>query len=73
MKLKYEVMARNELNQKLSEVNTFLDGRAKSQEVEDKSREESMQKIQKDLGQRLDQSKSELSTIKAQMKGMLID
>ncbi len=36
-KLKYEILARNELNAKLSEINAFLERRAKEQAEQDKS------------------------------------
>lgn len=68
-KLKYEIMARNELNQKLAEINAFLEDRAKEQSQNEKTKDEVMQNIQKDLGERLTQSKEELSGIKAQMQG----
>ncbi|TRY76313.1 hypothetical protein TCAL_02699, partial [Tigriopus californicus] len=67
-KLKYEIMARNELNQKLAEINAFLEDRAKEQSQNEKTKDEVMQNIQKDLGERLTQSKDELSGIKSQMK-----
>ncbi len=35
-KLKYEILARNELNAKLSEINAFLERRAKEQAEQDK-------------------------------------
>ena len=35
-KLKYEILARNEINKKVSELNDFLGQRAKDQEVERK-------------------------------------
>ena len=92
-KLKYEILARNEINKKVSELNDFLGQRAKDQEVEnleteatifdsrlrmslaiffqesEKSREEAMDRIQRDLGDRLQMSREELGAIKNQMKG----
>ena len=35
-KLKYEILARNELNAKLSEINAFLEKRAREQAEQDK-------------------------------------
>ncbi len=35
-KLKYEILARNELNAKLGEINAFLEKRAKEQAEQDK-------------------------------------
>lgn len=62
-------MARNEINSKLSEINVFLEEKSKEQSETEKSREEVMDKIQKDLGDRLQTSRTELAAIKAQMKG----
>ena len=67
-KLKYEILARNEVNSKLSEINVFLETKAKEQDENEKSREEVMDKIQRDLGDRLQTSRAELSAIKGQMK-----
>ena len=68
-KLKYEIMARNEINQKLAEINAFLGERSRDLAKNEKTRDEVMQKIQEDLGERLKQSRTELAAIKDQMKG----
>ena len=68
-KLKYEIMARNELNQKLSEINEFLEKRATDEAVNEKKKDEVVDKIQKDLGDRLLKSRADLAAIKEQMKG----
>lgn len=69
LKLKYEIMARNEINQRMSEINAFLGQRAKEQEKNEKDRDQVMEKIQRELGEKLQQSKEELAVIKQQMKG----
>ena len=69
MKLRYEVMARMELNAKLSEVNAFLERRAEEQTVSEQERDRITDHIQKDLSSRLQQSRQELITIRQQMKG----
>ena len=69
MKLRYEVMARMELNSKLSEVNAFLDRRAEEQTVNETQKDRISEKIQKDLSERLQQSRDELDSIKYHMKG----
>ena len=53
MKLRYEVMARMELNAKLSEVNAFLERRAEEQSVNEQERDQITDHIQKDLSGRL--------------------
>ena len=72
MKLRYEVMARMELNAKLSEVNAFLDRRAEENTVSEQERDRITDHIQKDLSSRLQQSRQELVSIRHQMKGTLI-
>ena len=69
MKLKYEIMARNQINSRLSEMNTFLHERQKEQEKDEKKKEGVEDAIQKDLAKRLQISRDELSAIKEQMKG----
>ena len=69
MKLRYEVMARMELNAKLSEVNAFLERRAEEQSVNEQERDQITDHIQKDLSGRLQQSRQELTMIRQQMKG----
>jgi len=68
MKLRYEVMARMELNAKLSEVNAFLERRAEEQSVSVQERDRITDHIQKDLSGRLQQSRQELTVIRQQMK-----
>ena len=53
MKLRYEVMARMELNAKLSEVNAFFERRAEEQSVNEQERDQITDHIQKDLSGRL--------------------
>ena len=69
LKLRYEVMARTEVNAKLSEVNAFLERRAEEQTLSVQERDKITEKIQKDLSQRLLQSRHELGQIKDQLKG----
>ena len=71
MKLRYEVMARMELNAKLSEVNAFLERRAEEQTVSEQERDRITDHIQKDLSSRLQQSRQELISIRQQMKGKI--
>ena len=66
---RYEIIARNDLNTKLSEINSFLEDRAKEQAETDRNRDKVMENIQQDLGERLEQSRVELATIKEQMSG----
>ena len=65
----YEILARNELNSKLSEINAFLEDRASAQAENDRKKELVMDEIQKDLGERLLKSREELSEIKKHMTG----
>ena len=67
--MRYEVMARMELNAKLSEVNAFLERRAEEQSVNEQERDQITDHIQKDLSGRLQQSRQELTLIRQQMKG----
>ena len=69
MKLKYEIMARNEINSRLSEMNAFLNERRKEQDNDEKKKSEVMESIQNDLSKRLQTSRDELEAIKHQMKG----
>ena len=70
LKLRYEVMARLEVNQKLSEINAFLEKRAEEQSKSDLEREKISEQVQSDLSERLQQSRSELQGIKQQMRGI---
>ena len=53
MKLKYEIMARNEINSRLSEMNAFLNERRKEQGSDEKKKYEVMEAVQNDLANRL--------------------
>uniref|UniRef100_A0A0K2V4G4 Uncharacterized protein n=1 Tax=Lepeophtheirus salmonis TaxID=72036 RepID=A0A0K2V4G4_LEPSM len=68
MRMKFEIMARNELNQKLSEVNLFLDKRYRDQTEVDQKKDFLMENIQNDLSSRLLDARKELGEIKNQMK-----
>eukprot|EP00096_Caligus_rogercresseyi_P009282 TRINITY_DN3121_c0_g1_i1.p1 TRINITY_DN3121_c0_g1~~TRINITY_DN3121_c0_g1_i1.p1 ORF type:complete len:230 (-),score=48.13 TRINITY_DN3121_c0_g1_i1:352-963(-) len=68
MRMKFEIMARNELNQKLSEVNAFLDKRHREQSEVDQKKDFLMENIQNDLSSRLVDARKELGDIKNQMK-----
>jgi len=68
LKLRYEVMARLEVNQKLSEINVFLEKRAEEQSKSDLERDKISEQVQSDLSERLQQSRSELQGIKQQMR-----
>ena len=72
MKLKYEIMARNEINSRLSEMNAFLNERRKEQDNDEKKKSEVMESIQNDLAKRLQISRDELEAIKHQMKGNIL-
>ena len=65
----YEILARNELNAKLAEINTFLEDRAAAQADNERRKEKIMDEIQKDLGDRLQKSRDELTEIKKNMMG----
>ena len=69
MRLKYEILARNEINSRLSEMNTFLHDRQKEQDLDEKKKAEATDTMQNDLARRLQISRDELSAIKDQMKG----
>jgi hypothetical protein len=69
MRLKYELFARNEVNSRLSEINSFLDQRALEHDQHERDRDKVTDTIQKDMGQRLSESRDELLRIKQQMKG----
>ena len=69
-RLRYEMMARMELNTKLAEVNRFLEKRASDLDENNKAKDLVTEQIQKDLSNRLSQSKDELIRIKDQMRGM---
>ena len=69
LKLRYEVMARLEVNQKLSEINAFLEKRAEEQSKSDFERDKISEQVQSDLSKRLQQSRAELQHIKQQMRG----
>ena len=51
-----------------SQVNKFLEEKAAESARSESAREEVMDQIQRDLGERLRQSRDELAAIKAQMK-----
>jgi hypothetical protein len=72
MKLKYEIMARNQVNSRLSEMNEFLNQRQKEQDEDEKKKTDVTESIQNDLGKRLQISRDELSAIKDQMKGDIL-
>ena len=69
IRMTYEILARNELNAKLAEINSFLEDRAAAQADNDRRKELVMDEIQKDLGERLQKSRDELSEIKKHMIG----
>ena len=69
LKMTYEILARNELNAKLAEINTFLEDRAAAQADNERRKEKIMDEIQKDLGDRLQKSRDELTEIKKNMMG----
>lgn len=69
IRMTYEILARNELNSKLAEINSFLEDRAAAQAENDRRKELVMDEIQKDLGERLQKSRDELSEIKKHMIG----
>ena len=69
MKLKYEILARNQINSRLSEMNEFLNERQKEQDEEEKKKSDVTEAIQNDLAKRLQISRDELTGIKQQMKG----
>lgn len=71
LRMTYEILARNELNAKLSEINVFLEGRASEQAEHERKKEKVMEEMQKDLGERLQKSKDELNTIKQKMRGKM--
>ena len=64
LRLRYEMMARMELNTKLAQVNQFLEKRAMEQDETNKEKELITDQIQKDLSNRLTQSRDELLRIK---------
>ena len=70
MKLKYEILARNQINYRLTEMNSFLNERQKEQYDEEKKKSDVTEAIQNDLAKRLQISRDELTSIKQQMKGM---
>ena len=65
------MVARMELNAKLSEVNAFLEKRAEEQSMNEQERDKISERIQKDLSERLQQSRQELMQIKDQLKGKI--
>ena len=72
IRLRYEMMARLELNSKLAEVNHFLEKRAMEHNENIKEKDLITDQIQKDLSNRLSQSRDELLKIKDQMKGIFM-
>lgn len=72
MKLKYEIMARNQVNQRFSEMNEFLSEQQKEHEQDERKKADVTDAIQKDLAKRLQISRDELIAIKEQMRGNVI-
>ena len=72
MKLKYEIMARNQVNQRLSELNEFLSQQQKEHDQDQRKKADVTDAIQKDLAKRLQISRDELIAIKEQMRGKVI-
>ena len=72
MKLKYEIMARNQVNQRLSELNEFLSEQQKEHDQDERKKADVTDAIQKDLAKRLQISRDELIAIKEQMRGNVI-
>ena len=72
MKLKYEIMARNQVNQRFSEMNEFLSEQQKEHEQDERKKADVTDAIQKDLAKRLQISRDELIAIKEQMRGKVI-
>ena len=72
MKLKYEIMARNQVNQRLSELNAFLSEQQKEHDKDERKKADVTDAIQKDLAKRLQISRDELIAIKEQMRGAVI-
>ena len=69
MKLKYEIMARNQVNQRFSEMNEFLSEQQKEHEQDERKKADVTDAIQKDLAKRLQISRDELIAIKEEMRG----
>ena len=69
MKLKYEIMARNQVNQRLSELNEFLSEQQKEHDQDERKKADVNDAIQKDLAKRLQISRDELIAIKQEMRG----
>ena len=69
MKLKYEIMARNQVNQRFSEMNEFLSEQQKEHEQDERKKADVTDAIQKDLAKRLQISRDELIAIKQEMRG----
>ena len=69
MKLKYEIMARNQVNQRLSEMNEFLSEQQKEHDQDERKKADVTDAIQKDLAKRLQISRDELIAIKQEMRG----
>ena len=72
LRLKYEILARTEVNGRLSEINKYLSKKAVEQEQEDKGRDQITKEIQADYAARLQQSREELTRIKEEMQGTKI-
>jgi hypothetical protein len=49
IRLTYEILARNELNAKLAEINTFLEERAKEQAANDRKKDQVLDSLKKKL------------------------
>ena len=73
MKLKYEIMARNQVNQRLSEMNEFLSEQQKEHDQDERKKADVTDAIQKDLAKRLQISRDELIAIKQEMRGKYDD
>ena len=73
MKLKYEIMARNQVNQRFSEMNEFLSEQQKEHEQDERKKADVTDAIQKDLAKRLQISRDELIAIKQEMRGKYDD
>ena len=71
IRLRYEILARTEVNSRLSEINKFLSDKSQEQEKEQQTREKVTQDLQTDYAKRLQQSREELAQIKDDLQGTL--
>ena len=69
IRLRYEILARTEVNSRLSEINKFLSDKSQEQEKEQQTREKVTQDLQADYAKRLQQSREELAQIKDDLQG----